>query len=113
MRALAVGFLLLVMPAAADEPETITVPTGRAACDPNGPNCIVSRATLITSNLALDMAAQRIADLEEALKAKDAAIEELREGLAAEFARGPHCAEVKKIPVPGLKRTGLINGGAL
>jgi hypothetical protein len=100
VKALLLGLLLVVMPAAAQEPDVVPVPTGKAACDKDGPNCIVSRATLITSNMALEMAGQRIQALEEALKAKTEEANDWRE--EAELKR-PRCAQVQNIPVPGTR----------
>lgn len=101
MRALLLGFLLAVGPAGAAEPEDMAMPIGTASCDPDGPNCIVSRATLIASNVALGMAKQRLEQMAAEAKERDQVIADLKEALADELAKRPRCAKVEKVPVPG------------
>jgi hypothetical protein len=100
---LVTGLALTVAPARAQEPDVLPVPTGQVMCAQDGPNCVASRATMIGMAMAIEVAKQKLTQQAEALQAQAEALADLREELAAERARGPHCAEVRKIPVPGTR----------
>jgi hypothetical protein len=100
---LVTGLALTVAPARADVEQVPIAFMANAVCDLQGSPCVVTRADIVHTNIALFLADAHMKHQAEVIQAQAEVIDELREELQTERGRGPHCAEVRKIPVPGTR----------